>query len=83
MSKKNIESILDQYSKSKSLRNATLSEKVMDIVQAGKASSAQDICIFCDRDDLCQPCDYDDWSCNQEDGWICIFSDHCDWDDYY
>jgi len=68
---KTTQSILDEYRKSKGKTNATLSQKVMEITKAGKPGlSYPMVCILCDANDICDPCDWRDMSC--------IFEDSCD-----
>jgi hypothetical protein len=71
--------ILSNYRKSKQNTTATLSEKVMAITKAGKPAGVSHpmVCILCDTNDVCDPCDAGDWSCSGGDI-ICITHDSCD-----
>jgi len=84
------DAVLEEYRKMKgksSHASANLSQKIMEITQAGRVVSGdgvgivQDICIICDSQDVCNPCDWNDFNCRSIDG-ICITKDGCDTDDF-
>lgn len=35
----------------------------------------QAICFFCDTGDVCTSCDWNDWACNEGDGFWCVTKD--------
>jgi hypothetical protein len=84
-SKKDFRNILDEYrqEKSKTSSQDSLSRKIMEITRAGRGfalAQPQDICIICDSQDVCNPCDWNDWHCGTRDG-VCITRDSCDMHD--